>query len=334
MKDLLPQEQKLFNKILEILVDGRNKTYQTINENMLLTYWLIGKEIVDEEKSSKVRYGKEVMVKLSLKLSSAIGQGYSVDNLQRMRLFYLNFENYATLSRKLSWSHYVELIKLKDPEEIKFYYELMQSEWRSVRILKSEINSKLYIRQLAGIVVKEVIPEHLSKTENLNEIIISDPLVVDYLGFVKGEEYLESELEARILQNIQRFMLELGKGFAFVARQQIISMDGRNFRIDLVFYNYILKCFVLVDLKTKKVTHGDLGQMMMYVNFYDEEIIKDEDNRTIGIVVAREKDDFVIKYTLGEDNKQIFTTKYQEYIPTESQFKSTLETIDLEDKND
>jgi predicted nuclease of restriction endonuclease-like (RecB) superfamily len=224
-------------------------------------------------------------------------------------------------------------LKLKNPDEFQFYFELLKSEYRSVRILKSEISSHLFRRQLQGLNIKAIPSITKTTHNNLNQIIVSDPLVVDFLGFKIEEEYLESELESRIIQNIQRFMLELGKGFAFVSRQQRISMDGRNFRIDLVFYNTVLKCFVLIDLKTKKLTHGDLGQIQMYVNFYDREVITEGDNKTIGIIIAQEKDDTVVKFTLPQDNQQIFTTRYQTFLPTENDFIHRIAGIDFEEEN-
>jgi predicted nuclease of restriction endonuclease-like (RecB) superfamily len=323
---------ELYIKILNILDKGRVKTLQTINENMLLTYWEIGKEIVVSEQSGNLKsgYAQNTLTNLSIKLSNDRGNGYSVDNLERMRLLFINFPISATLSRKLSWSHYVILLKLKNPDEFQFYFELLKSEYRSVRILKSEISSHLFRRQLQGLNIKAVPSTTKIIHNNLNQIIVSDPLVVDFLGFKIEEEYLESELESRIIQNIQRFMLELGKGFAFVSRQQRISMDGRNFRIDLVFYNTVLKCFVLIDLKTKKLTHGDLGQIQMYVNFYDREVITEGDNKTIGIIIAQEKDDTVVKFTLPQDNQQIFTTRYQTFLPTENDFIQWIAGVDFE----
>jgi predicted nuclease of restriction endonuclease-like (RecB) superfamily len=329
MKKLGANEDNLYNKILEILDKGRNRTLQAINENMLLTYWEIGKEIVDSEQAgeSRAKYGKELLTKLSIKLSIDRGKGYSVDNLQRMRQFYNTFPIYATASRKLSWSHYVELMKIRDADQFKFYFKLVDSEYRSVAIFKREINSKLYFRQFAGTEIETTNNKfELSKT-NLNQIIISDPIVTEFLGFKKNEKHLESELENRIIMNLETFMLELGRGFAFVARHKRLSMDGRTFIIDLVFYNTILKCFVLVDLKTGRLNHGDLGQMQMYVNFYDEEILTEGDNKTIGIVIAQEKDEMVVKYTLLKNDSQIYTARYQNYIPTELEIRSLIKNI-------
>jgi predicted nuclease of restriction endonuclease-like (RecB) superfamily len=201
-----------------------------------------------------------------------------------------------------------------------FYYNLVDSEYRSVRILKSEIRSHLYQRQLAGKVVKEVLSEskQLEGQGSVNQIVVSDPYVLDFLGLKDDQEYSETKWESRIILHLQRFLLELGRGFAFVSRQQRISIDGSHFRADLVFYNYILKCFVIVDLKTRKIDLGDIGQMQMYVNFYDREIISEGDNKTIGIIIAEEKDDTVVKFTLPLDNQQIFTTRYSTIIPSEN----------------
>jgi predicted nuclease of restriction endonuclease-like (RecB) superfamily len=329
MKELRKNEDNLYNKILEILDKGRSRTLQTINENMLVTYWEIGKEIVESEQDGEVRarYGKELLTKLSIKLSNERGKGFSVDNLQRMRLFYNTFPIYAKASRKLSWSHYVELLKIKDTEQFDFYYKLLDSEYRSIPNLKRDIKSKLYFRQLAGTVIETTNSSPVLVVSNLNQVIISDPIVTEFLGFKKDEEFLENEFESRIIQNLEGFMLEIGRGFAFVARQKRLSMDGRTFIIDLVFYNTILKCFVLVDLKTGRLNHGDLGQMLMYVNFYDEEILTEGDNKTIGIVIAQEKDDMVVKYTLSNNQNQIYTARYQNYIPTESEIKSLIANI-------
>jgi predicted nuclease of restriction endonuclease-like (RecB) superfamily len=340
MNPLQPQQENLYDRILSILDKGRNRALQTINENMLLTYWEIGKEIVESEQGGEDRavYGDNTLNKLSIKLSTERGRGYSVDNLAKMRLLYIAFPKSETLSRKLTWSHYYELLKVKDPNQLAFYYNLLDEEYRDIRTLRSEIKSHLYQRQLAGTVIKTIssanqdnILVNLSGVTPQNQIIVSDPLVLDFLGLKEDEEYLESEMESRIIYNLERFMLELGKGFAFVARQKRISMDGRHFKIDLVLYNTYLKCFVLVDLKTGRLTHGDIGQMQMYVNIYDREIITEGDNKTLGIIIAQEKDDLVVKFTLPEDNQQIFTTRYQNIIPTELEIKASISNLAVED---
>ena len=341
-----PSNTKFYSQIVDLLQSARNKVVRTVNQTMVLTYFEIGKMLVEEEQGGKERadYGKHILKELSKVLTKEFGKGFSVDNLENMRRFYLAYGKSETLSRIssktisetssrelknnefiLSWSHYLKLIRIDDENERKFYeIESFKNNW-SVRELKRQFDSALYTRL--------VLSRDKDKVKELSEKglilekpkdAIKDPYILEFIGLPEHSEYSESELEQEIIDKLEHFLLELGNGFTFVARQKRISFDDKHFRIDLVFYNRFLKCFVLIDLKIGEIKHQDLGQMQMYVNYYDREIRLDEENKTIGIVLCRDKSQSVVEYTLPENNEQIFASKYETVLPSKEELKSLI----------
>jgi predicted nuclease of restriction endonuclease-like (RecB) superfamily len=344
-KDL--HNKVLFQQVVELLQNARQQVLRTVNSTMTYTYFEIGRIIVEEEQSGKDRaeYGKQILKGLSEQLTNEFGKGFSVDNLQNMRKLYLTYSNYETMSSisenenrisetvssissknessvvtlnfMLTWSHYIFLMSMEELEERKFYeIEAIKYRW-SLRELKRQYNSALYTR-LALSRDKEGILK-LSEQGQIIEKpkdIIKDPYILEFLGLPELHQYSESELEAEIINKLEHFLLELGHGFTFVARQQRITFDDKHFRIDLVFYNRILKSFVLIDLKIGELKHQDLGQMQMYVNYYDREMRLEDENKTIGIVLCQNKSDLVVEYTLPENNEQIFASKYKTVLPS------------------
>lgn len=281
--------------------------------------------------SKRAAYGKQVLKEISEKLTAEFGRGFDISNLSNMKQFYLAFPNCDTLCHELSWSHYRLLIRVKDGKARRFYAsEAAKSGW-SVRQLQCQINTMYYDRILASR-DKDSVAAEIDSLEPKPEYekIIKDPYVLEFLDLPANEHYYESTLEQALIDHLQKFLLELGRGFSFVARQKHFAVDGRHFYIDLVFYNYILKCFVLIDLKTDDLTHQDIGQMQMYVNYYTREMMNEGDNPPIGILLAAEKSDTLVKYTLPEDNNQIYAAKYMTYLPTEEELKRELNLDDFE----
>ncbi len=337
---------KFHTQIVSLLQSAKNKVISSVNQTMVITYFEIGKMIVEEEQGGKERadYGKEILKGLSSVLKKEFGKGFSVDNLENMRKFYLTYEKSETLSRIsskaisettsrkleneniiLSWSHYLKLMRIEDENERSFYeIESFKNNW-SVRELQRQFDSALYTRL--------VLSRDKDKVKELSEKglilekpkdAIKDPYILEFIGLPEHSNYSESELEQEIIDKLENFLLELGNGFTFVTRQKRISFDDKHFRIDLVFYNRFLKCFVLIDLKIGEIKHQDLGQMQMYVNYYDREIRLDEENKTIGIVLCRDKSESVVEYTLPENNEQIFASKYKTVLPSKEELKSLI----------
>jgi predicted nuclease of restriction endonuclease-like (RecB) superfamily len=313
---------------------------------MVETYFEIGKLIVEEEQNGKERaeYGKQILKELSNKLTKEFGKGFSEDNLGNMRKFYLTYQLQIseTLSRKsditaiqpqnsfkLSWSHYLKLMRIEDEDERKFYeIECAKNNW-SLRELQRQYDSALYTR-LALSRNKEGVLK-LSEQGLVFEKpqdAIKDPYVLEFIGLPEKSEYSESDLEQKLIDKLENFLLELGTGFTFVARQKRITFDEKNFRIDLVFYNRILKSFVLIDLKIGELKHQDIGQMQMYVNYYDREIRLSDENRTIGLILCQDKSEAIVQYTLPENNEQIFASKYQTILPSKERLKQLIENKD------
>lgn len=319
-------EQKLYNDIKYILEQSRNKAYKAVNSTMVEAYWSIGRRIVEAQSGSETaEYGKYLIKELSVRLSEDYGKGFDETNLRRMRKFYLIFENRDTLCHELSWSHYRALLKIESEETRKFYIEeCKKSDW-SVRELVRQINSFYYERLLSSQDKESVEENMLETSENMSpKEIIRDPYVLEFLGIEKYEKLYEKDLENQLINHLQLFLLELGRGFSFVGRQKRFYIDCQNYFIDLVFYNYILKCFVLIDLKIGELKHQDVGQMQMYVNYYTRELMNEGDNLPIGIVLCADKSDSIVKYTLPENNTQIFASKYMFCIPSEEEFKAEL----------
>lgn len=329
------KSEETYKTIRNSIIVAQNKVYTAVNTAMVQAYWEIGEQIYkacgDNDRSE---YGKNLIKFLSDKLTSEFGKGFSETNLKNMRRFYIMFPIRQTLSAELSWSHYQKLMRIEDKTRRDFYTEeCIKSGW-SVRQLDRQINSFFYERLLSS-QNKDGVSNEIRSLEPKPEYekIIRDPYVLEFLNLNPNPNFYEKDLEQALIDHLQKFLLELGRGFSFVARQKHISFDGEHFYIDLVFYNYVLKCFVLIDLKIGKLTHQDLGQMQMYVNYYTRELMNEGDNPPIGIVLCADKSDAVVKYTLSEENTQIFASKYKLYLPTEEEFKKELNLDDYQKLN-
>ena len=318
--------QNFYNQIRNILLSARNKVYQTANFAMVEAYWNIGKSIIDEQGGNeKAEYGTGLLKELSRQMTNDFGKGFTVTNLKYMRQFYLTFPNGHALCDELSWTHYRLLMKVENDNAREFYMqEAVKSGW-STRQLERQINTFFYERLLSS-KNKEKVADEIQRLETAKtpEDIIRDPYVLEFLGLNPNDDFYESDLEQALITHLQKFLLELGRGFSFVARQKRITFDGRHFWIDLVFYNYILKCFVLIDLKIGDLTHQDLGQMQMYVHYYERELMNEGDNPPIGIVLCADKSESVVRFTLPENETQIFASKYKLYLPSEEELLQEL----------
>lgn len=323
----------LYNKIASILEESRKFVATTVNTAMVQTYFEIGRLIVEEEQHGNVRaeYGKETLKNLSTKLTANYGKGFSVTNLKQMRDFYLTYQIRQTVSDQftLSYSHYLFLMRIDNPEERKFYeIESSQNNW-SLRELKRQFDSALYER-LSLSKDKEKVKSLAVQGQIIENPcdIVKDPYVLEFLGLPEKAYYSESELESRLVEKLENFLLELGKGYTFVGRQVRLSFDEKHFFVDLVFYNRLLQCFVLIDLKIGELTHQDLGQMQMYVNYYDRFVKLDHENKTIGIILCKKKSDSLVEITLPEDNNQIFASKYQTVLPNKEDLIKLIQAED------
>lgn len=319
------------NEIKKILKNARQKAYTAVNSAMVEAYWEIGRRIVEEEQNGKERaeYGKEILKNLSKELTEEFGKGYSYRTLREIRQFYLmfsDFEKWRTVSAKLTWSHFQKVLRVSDEKARIFYLmEAAENMW-SVRTLDRNISTLYYNRIVASIDKKTVEDEMKEKIKSLQtEEFIKNPVVLEFLDLPTNMSYTESQLEKALTDDIQKFMMELGKGFAFVERQQHIRTENSDFYIDLVFYNYILKCFVIVELKTEKLTHQDIGQLDMYVRMYDDLKKQENDNPTIGLLLCTDTDSTVIKYSVLNDNKNLFASKYINYLPSEEELINEIE---------
>lgn len=320
-------DTNIYQDIKGILETARRNAYEAVNIAMVEAYWNIGKRIVEEQDGNEFAgYGKYLIKELSKKLTVEYGSGFDETNIRRMRKFYLTFKIRDTLCHELSWSHYRTLLKIESDSVRSFYIEeCAKSRW-SVRELNRQINSFYYERILASRNKDEVKRNMKNQIiETKPDDVIKDPYVLEFLGINKYEHLYEKELENSLIIHLQEFLLELGRGFSFVGRQKRFYIDGHNYFIDLVFYNYILKCFVLIDLKVDELTHQDLGQMQMYVNYYTRELMNEGDNPPIGMVLCADKSEAVVRYTLPENNTQIFASRYMLYLPTEEELKNELE---------
>lgn len=317
----------LYNDIKSLVEESRNRVYKTVNTEMINLYWNIGKMIVDMQGGNeKAKYKDYITQELSIRLTNNFGKGFSKRNLERMRKFYLYYPIATTLLSQLSWSHYLELIKIDNDNKRNFYmHECINSNW-DVRELQRQRTTLLYER-LVQSKDKNKVFELSTVGHKLEEPkdIIKDPFVLEFLDIKENTNYLESDLEKNILNHLKEFLLELGKGFTYVGNQVRITLDTEHYYPDLVFYNRILKCFVIIDLKIGKVTHKDIGQMQMYVNYYDREIKDNNENKTIGILLSTDKNETIVKYTLPEDNQTIFSSEFRLTIPTEEEFISVIE---------
>ena len=345
IRDIVRPE--FYQSVTDILQAARSNAYRAVNRVMVEAYWNVGRMIVEEEQQGKQRagYGESLVRDLSVRLKTDFGKGFGVSNLFAFRQFYLAFEKIravrgispsddnsckirGSLRPELSWTHYRLLIRVEKPEAREWYMnEAADQNW-STRSLDRQINSLYYERLLMSRDKLPVIEEMQEKTAPLAATprdFIKDPYVLEFLGLQDNPGFREAELETAIIGKLQAFMLELGKGFAFVARQQRISTETKDFYVDLVFYNYILKCFVLIDLKSGELTHQDIGQMDMYVRLYEDTIKGADDNPTVGIILCTEKDQTVVKYSVLNESSQLFASKYRLYLPSEEELRVEVE---------
>jgi predicted nuclease of restriction endonuclease-like (RecB) superfamily len=326
----LNRPTNLYDRITDLLKQAKRSIVQSVNHTMTVTYFEIGRIIVNEEQLGKGRadYGQQLVDELSDRLTKEFGKGFSTTNIKQMRSFYLRYSKGQTVSDEfnLSWSHYLKLMRIEDDQERRFYeIEAYKNNW-SIRELQRQYDSALYSR-LSLSRDKEKIIELSEKGLVLEKPkdAIKDPYILEFIGLPELPSYSESDLEQQLIDKLEDFLLELGTGFTFVARQKRISFDDKHFRIDLVFYNRILKCFVLIDLKIGELKHQDIGQMQMYVNYYDREIRLEDENLTIGLLLCQDKSNAVVEYTLPENNEQIFASKYQTVLPSKEKLKQLIE---------
>jgi predicted nuclease of restriction endonuclease-like (RecB) superfamily len=353
----------LYTRVADLLNKARQAVTRNVNQIMVYTYYEIGRIIIEDEQAGQQRakYGRSVLKELSGKLTKKFGKGFSVDNLENMRSFYSTYSQQQIEDRKniisekmsrksagqihlqksaiksrippafgLSWSHYLKLMRIDNTEERKFYeIEALNNNW-SLRELERQFNSALYERLLLSNNRKKV-KDLASKGQVVErpQDLIKEPYVLEFLGLPEKTYYSESDLEQKIIDKLQHFLLELGKGFTFVGRQVRLTFAEKHFRVDLVFYNRILKCFVLIDLKIGSLTHQNLGQMQMYTNYYDRFIKLPEENKTIGIILCKAKNKALVEITLPENNKTIFASKYQMILPSKTDLQNLIENKHL-----
>ena len=326
IKDFKYMNKEFYYDIKEILEQARKRVYRNIQSEMVLAYWQIGKMIVEKQGGSpRADYGEGLISELSIQMTKDYGKGFDATNLRKMRQFYMLFPKRATVWRELSWSHYKLLIRIEDDNTRNFYIkESIDGNW-SVRQLEREINTFSYQRYLASRGNHNVVEDTAKKELPVDpKDIIKDPYVLEFVGLKADASFYEKDLESALITHLNEFLLELGNGFAFVARQRRFDMDGRNFYVDLVLYNYKLKCFVLIDLKRGDLTHQDIGQMQMYVNYYTRELMEPGDNPPIGIILCSSKSDTLVRYTLPLDSNQIYASKYTLYLPKEEDLRKEI----------
>ena len=341
MSDLNAFKSDVYLRISDLLKLAKKSVVQSVNKTIVVTYFEIGRLIVEEEQSGKERaaYGKQILKELSNRLTKEFGKGFSVENLDRMRYFYKTYSNRISSTPltifekgqvtfdefKLSWSHYLMLMRVDDASERNFYeIEAVENNW-SLRELRRQFDSALYERLALSRNKAEI--KKLSEKGQIIEKAqdsLKEPYVLEFLGLPEENKYSESELEQKLIDRLEHFLLELGKGYTFVGRQVRFTFDDKHFRVDLVFYNRILQCFVLIDLKIGEITHQDLGQMQMYVNYYDRFVKLDTENKTIGIILCKKKNDTLVEITLPENNEQIFASKYQTVLPSKKELKEII----------
>jgi len=318
----------LYTQVRAILDEARGRATRLVNVEMVRAYWLVGQAIVEQEQRGKDRagYGEQLIESLAERLKADGNKGFDKSNLWHMRKFYLSFPQILdALRRELSWTHYRLLLKVDRPEARSFYeQETAKQNW-STRELERQISSMLYERAALSTRKGQVITRARSGAERYEaQDFVKDPYILEFLGLKESPALSESQLEVALLDHLQEFLLELGKGFSFVARQQRITIEGDHFYVDLVFYNRLLRAFVLIDLKIAKLTHRDIGQMQMYVNYYTREVREEWEAPAIGILLCAEKNDAVVRYTLPEGERQIFASRYQLYLPSEADLAAEL----------
>ena len=318
MNEIAVDNQHLFVAIKEIITQAKQIAYRSNNSILLKMYWEIGKLIVEDEQGGKAKaaYGKAVLKTLSKRLTLEFGKGFDERNLNNIRAFYLSFSIWNALRTELSWTHYRIISRIEGKTLRMQYMEYcIEGNW-DTRTLQRNINSQ-YIGRIL---------DSSKNTHPTAAAIVKDPYLIEFVASVLGNSYNENALETALISHLQSFLMELGKGFAFVARQQHIVTDTSDYFIDLVFYNYYLKCFVLIDLKTHELTHEAIGQLDMYVRMYNDLKKGKDDNPTIGIILCTEKDDTIVKYSVLAENEQLFASRYRSYLPTEAELKQLIET--------
>ncbi len=323
-------KKELIQQIQSIITTAKDRAIRSVDNERVLMYWQIGKVIFEEEQQGKDRaaYGKYLIKSISETFQPQFGTGFSIRQLERNRQFYRTFPIATALRTQFSWTHYKTLISIDNQDKREFYIaEASKNNWNA-RQLERQVNSQLFERLLLSNDVQSVLA--VAREEKLPtdaKEIIKDPMVLEFLGLKREAAYYEKDLEAAIITHLQDFILELGNGFAFVARQKRIYIDGDEFFTDLVFFNRLLQCFVIIEIKTTKLTHQDIGQLQMYVNYYDRYEKQEFENPTIGILLCTDKNDAVVKITLPENNNTIVASKYQLYLPTEQQLIEEVKII-------
>jgi len=321
------QLSSLYQQIRAVLMEARDRSWQTVNWEMVTCYWEIGRLIVNDEQRGEPRadYGRGVVRELATRLTAEFGAGFDKSNLWNMRAFFLAYPKIDAVRRELSWTHYRLLLRVERAESRAFYEaEAVNARW-STRELERQIHSMLFER-LALSLDKSAVMDLAAKGQGIQKPadLVKDPYVLEFTGLRQDERFLEKDLEHALIEKLQKFLLELGRGFAFMSRQQRITLDGKHFYVDLVFYNRLTRSFVLIDLKVGELTHQDLGQMQMYVNYYQRELTAHDENPPIGIVLCADKNEAVVRYTLPEGNQQIFASRYKLYLPTEEELAAEL----------
>jgi predicted nuclease of restriction endonuclease-like (RecB) superfamily len=330
MSDEIVQDA-LYERVSALITTARGQVRTAVNQAMVMTYWQIGRFIVEEEQAGETQaeYGKALIKRLAERLTSEFGKGYDDRNLRSMRQFYLLFPNWNAVRSNLNWTHYRLLVRVEDEAIRNWYMAEADAESWSTRALERQINSFYYERLLSSQDKKPVVAEANEYIAELSpRDILKDPYVLEFLELGERSSFTESELELALIDRLQSFLLELGKGFSFVARQRRINLEGENFYIDLVFYNYLLKCFVLIDLKIGKLTHQDIGQMDTYVRIYEERFRGTDDNPTLGLILCSERNEAIAKYSVLAESQQIFASKYRLILPTEEELVAELRRLD------
>jgi predicted nuclease of restriction endonuclease-like (RecB) superfamily len=315
-------EEELFGGVRDILNNARKRAYTAVNSSMVEAYWNIGRLIVEKQGGAeRAAYGDRLLIGLSEMLTSEYGKGFSEGNLRYIRQFYVTFQKRHALRDKLTWTHYRMIMRVEDPRAREYYLEECDRGNWSTRQLERQINSFCYERVLTSRDKEPMKNEIIQKEPGTTPTdLIKDPYVLEFLDLNNNVKHHESDLEQSLIDHMQKFLLELGRGFTFEARQRRISLDGDHFYIDLVFYNYIMRCFVIIDLKASKLTHQDIGQMQMYVNYYTRELMNEGDNPPIGMILCADRNESVVRYTFPEGgNPQIFTSKYKLCLPSEDE---------------
>lgn len=325
--------ENIYSKIKSILINAKTKLLSTVNTTMVQAYWHVGKLIVEAQGGEeRAAYGNDLIKRISSRLTTEFGKGFTPTNLRYMRLFYLTFPNYHSLSDKLSWTHYRMLTKVNNPKAREYYVKEASAGMWSVRQLERQIATQYYERLLSthrdtdeiDRLIEKNLPVKPEKFDPMT--LVHDPYVLEFIGAKEDVVWRESELEQALISHLEEFLLELGRGFAFIGRQKRITIDGQHFYPDLVFYNVLTHSYVIIDLKMRKVDYSDVGQMQLYVNYYNRDVCQSDDNPTIGIILCSEKNDTVIQYTLG-DRKDIgvFSAKYNLIMPTKEELSREIE---------